>query len=114
MHCLLGVVQTMPSKHTCTQLCDFDALDPVPYSLRAAECRGDIINSSEPTKEARLPNPQRLVKAYNQSAATLNLLRGFATGKARPHPPTRLWITLPPLALPVVILVLHTLVSAQA
>ena len=48
-------------------------------------CRGDIINSSEPTMKARVPNPQRLVKAYNQSAATLNLLRGFATGAAWPQ-----------------------------
>ncbi len=29
---------------------------------------------------ARIPDPWRLVRAYNQSAATLNLLRGFATG----------------------------------
>ena len=29
---------------------------------------------------ARVPDPWRLVRAYNQSAATLNLLRGFATG----------------------------------
>ena len=62
---------------------------PLPDRLRAeaitaSECRGDIINSSEPNKAARLPNPQRLVKAYNQSAATLNLLRGFATGGLRP------------------------------
>ncbi|KAI5582491.1 hypothetical protein BDE02_07G089800 [Populus trichocarpa] len=28
----------------------------------------------------KLPNPQRLIRAYNQSAATLNLLRAFATG----------------------------------
>lgn len=42
--------------------------------------RGDIINGPEFTEEARIPNPWRLVRAYNQSAATLNLLRGFATG----------------------------------
>ena len=42
--------------------------------------RGDIINGPEFTQEARVPAPQRLVRAYNQSAATLNLLRGFATG----------------------------------
>lgn len=41
--------------------------------------RGDIINGPEPTEAARVPDPWRLVKAYNQSAATLNLLRGFAT-----------------------------------
>ncbi len=42
--------------------------------------RGDIINSVEFSKEARTPDPQRMIKAYNQSAATLNLLRAFASG----------------------------------
>jgi len=42
--------------------------------------RGDIINGSEFTKEARTPDPQRMIKAYNQSAATQNLLRAFASG----------------------------------
>ena len=43
-------------------------------------CRGDIINGAEFTETARVPDPQRLVQAYNQSASTLNLLRGFSTG----------------------------------
>ena len=42
--------------------------------------RGDIINGPEFNADARVPDPWRLVRAYNQSAATLNLLRGFATG----------------------------------
>ncbi len=42
--------------------------------------RGDMINAMEFTAEARTPNPDRLVQAYNQSAATLNLLRAFAQG----------------------------------
>lgn len=42
--------------------------------------RGDIINSTEFTAAARVPDPERLMKAYNQSAATLNLLRAFAEG----------------------------------
>jgi 3-deoxy-7-phosphoheptulonate synthase len=42
--------------------------------------RGDIINGSDFTSEARTPDPQRMIKAYNQSAATQNLLRAFATG----------------------------------
>src|SRR5690554_5572805 len=42
--------------------------------------RGDIINGIEFTKEAREPDPERLVRAYNQAAATLNLLRAFAQG----------------------------------
>lgn len=42
--------------------------------------RGDIINSVEFTEEARIPNPHNLIRAYNQSAATQNLLRAFARG----------------------------------
>jgi 3-deoxy-7-phosphoheptulonate synthase len=42
--------------------------------------RGDIINGADFTPESRIPNPQRMIKAYNQSAATLNLLRAFASG----------------------------------
>lgn len=42
--------------------------------------RGDIINSYEFTEQARVPDPQRLMKAYHHSAATLNLLRAFAQG----------------------------------
>src|SRR6201997_1289853 len=42
--------------------------------------RGDIINDIAFTKEARVPDPQRQLNAYRQSAATLNLLRAFATG----------------------------------
>lgn len=42
--------------------------------------RGDIINSIEFTKEARVPNPHNMIRAYNQSAATLNLLRAFSRG----------------------------------
>ena len=42
--------------------------------------RGDIINGIEFTAEARIPDPGRMVRAYNQSAATLNLLRAFAQG----------------------------------
>jgi len=42
--------------------------------------RGHIVNSEEFTPEARHPNPARLLDAYNQSVATLNLLRAFTTG----------------------------------
>jgi 3-deoxy-7-phosphoheptulonate synthase len=42
--------------------------------------RGDNINSCEFTAEARAPDPQRLLLANGQSAATLNLLRAFAQG----------------------------------
>jgi 3-deoxy-7-phosphoheptulonate synthase len=42
--------------------------------------RGDIINGIEFTPEARIPDPERQIMAYRQSAATLNLLRAFAMG----------------------------------
>jgi len=42
--------------------------------------RGDIINDIAFTPEARIPDPERLLLAYRQSAATLNLLRAFASG----------------------------------
>jgi 3-deoxy-7-phosphoheptulonate synthase len=42
--------------------------------------RGDNINGMEFTPEARRPDPQRLLQAYGQSSATLNLLRAFAGG----------------------------------
>ncbi|MFM5885287.1 MAG: 3-deoxy-7-phosphoheptulonate synthase, partial [Novosphingobium sp.] len=41
---------------------------------------GDNINGIDFTPEARIPDPQRLLQAYSQSAATLNLLRAFAGG----------------------------------
>jgi 3-deoxy-7-phosphoheptulonate synthase len=42
--------------------------------------RGDIINGPEFTPESRIPDPVRQIEAYRQSAATLNLIRAFATG----------------------------------
>ena len=42
--------------------------------------RGDIINAIEFTEQARQPDPDRMLQAYRQSAATLNLLRAFSMG----------------------------------
>ncbi len=42
--------------------------------------RGDIINAIEFDEAARTPDPRRMLRAYNQAAATLNLLRAFAQG----------------------------------
>ncbi|HMO28724.1 3-deoxy-7-phosphoheptulonate synthase class II [Enterovirga sp.] len=42
--------------------------------------RGDIVNDIAFDAEAREPDPRRQLEAYRQSAATLNLLRAFATG----------------------------------
>ena len=42
--------------------------------------RGDIINGFDATMEARQPDPSRMLQAYTQAAASLNLLRAFSTG----------------------------------
>ncbi|RUO79392.1 class II 3-deoxy-7-phosphoheptulonate synthase [Pseudidiomarina taiwanensis] len=42
--------------------------------------RGDIINGVEFDESARIPDPERMIRAYHHSAATLNLLRAFAQG----------------------------------
>ena len=42
--------------------------------------RGDAVNGSPFTAEAREPDPQRLLSVYHASAATLNLTRAFVTG----------------------------------
>ena len=55
---------------------DFETIDGVEYP----SYRGDIINDITADNTLRAPNPKRLLKAYNQSAATLNLLRAFSRG----------------------------------
>ena len=42
--------------------------------------RGDAVNDIEFTEAARTPDPNRLVRVYNTSAATLNLVRAFTRG----------------------------------
>ncbi len=42
--------------------------------------RGDMVNGIEFTEEARIPDPKRLIQAYDQSIATLNYLRSLAKG----------------------------------
>ena len=42
--------------------------------------RGDIVNGLDFTPDARRPDPRRQLRAYSQSAATLNLLRALAQG----------------------------------
>ena len=42
--------------------------------------RGDMVNGFEFTEESRRPQPERLLQAYNTSAATLNLVRAFTQG----------------------------------
>src|SRR5215469_16759251 len=54
--------------------------------------RGDIINGTEFSREARTPDPRRQLEAYRQSAATLNLLRAFAQGGYANLANVRQWV----------------------
>lgn len=42
--------------------------------------RGEIVNGYDFTEESRIPDPKRMLTAYNKSAATLNLVRAFTEG----------------------------------
>lgn len=42
--------------------------------------RGDIVNGYDFTEEARIPDPDRMLRAYHTSASTLNLIRAFTQG----------------------------------
>ena len=42
--------------------------------------RGDMVNGIDFDPESREPDPNRMLKAYDQSAATLNYLRSLAKG----------------------------------
>jgi 3-deoxy-7-phosphoheptulonate synthase len=42
--------------------------------------RGDMVNAIEPTLQARTPDPSRMVRAYANSAAAMNMLRAFTHG----------------------------------
>ncbi len=42
--------------------------------------RGDIVNSAEPDAAGRVPDPARIVTAYHQAAAKLNLIRSLTNG----------------------------------
>jgi 3-deoxy-7-phosphoheptulonate synthase len=55
---------------------DYEVIDGV----QIPTYRGDIINSSDPTIEARTPNPHRILEGYFRAAATLNLIRAFTNG----------------------------------
>ena len=55
---------------------DFETVDGVALP----SYRGDMINDMPFDEAARVPDPMRMVRAYNQAAATLNLLRAFAQG----------------------------------
>jgi 3-deoxy-7-phosphoheptulonate synthase len=48
--------------------------------LELPSFRGHMVNDMAPTAEARVADPERLVQAYHQATATLNLLRAFTKG----------------------------------
>ena len=55
---------------------DFETIDGVTLP----SYRGDNINGGEFTAQSRTPDPERMMRAYYQAAATANLVRAFATG----------------------------------
>ncbi len=52
----------------------------IQQGLELPSYRGDIVNGAEFSAAARQPDPQRMLAAYHQSTATLNLVRAFASG----------------------------------
>ena len=55
---------------------DFETRDGVTLPVY----RGDMVNGFEFTQESRIPDPNRLLTAYQISAATANVIRSFTTG----------------------------------
>jgi 3-deoxy-7-phosphoheptulonate synthase len=53
--------------------------------------RGHMVNGDEPSAAARVPDPQRMIEGYNQSASTLNLLRAFTKGGYADLTQVHLW-----------------------
>ncbi|HKN97742.1 MAG TPA: 3-deoxy-7-phosphoheptulonate synthase class II, partial [Pseudonocardiaceae bacterium] len=49
-------------------------------ALGLASYRGDVVNSLTATPEARVPDPSRMIRAYANSGATMNLLRALTSG----------------------------------
>jgi 3-deoxy-7-phosphoheptulonate synthase len=49
-------------------------------NLKIPSYRGDMVNSPEPTLEARTPDSRRILDGYFRAAATLNLVRAFTKG----------------------------------
>ncbi|HEX3806622.1 MAG TPA: 3-deoxy-7-phosphoheptulonate synthase class II [Gaiellaceae bacterium] len=53
--------------------------------------RGHMVNGDEANAAARIPDPQRMLEGYNQSASTLNLLRAFTKGGYADLTQVHLW-----------------------
>lgn len=55
--------------------------------------RGDMINGMSFSEDERIPDPRRLLRVYEQSSATLNLLRAFAQGGLADLTKVHSWVT---------------------
>ncbi|MCT7473591.1 class II 3-deoxy-7-phosphoheptulonate synthase [Aliarcobacter cryaerophilus] len=66
---------------------DFEDVD----GLSLPSYRGDIVNDIDFDIGSREPKAKKLLKAYNQSAATMNLLRAFARGGMADLNQVHLW-----------------------
>jgi 3-deoxy-7-phosphoheptulonate synthase len=56
------------------------AFELTPEGVKVEPYRGDIVNRVELSEEARRPEPENMLRAYDQAAQTLNLLRSFTQG----------------------------------
>lgn len=74
--CPVTKVARMAGQYAKPRSSDEETID----GISLPSYRGDIINGSDFTELARVPDPQRMLQAYHHSAATLNLLRAFAQG----------------------------------
>lgn len=74
--CPVTKVARMAGQYAKPRSSDFETIG----DLSLPSYRGDIINGSEFDEIARQPDPERMLKAYHHSAATMNLLRAFAQG----------------------------------
>ena len=61
--------------------------------IKLPSYRGDMINAMPFTEKDRVPDPKRLLRVYEQSAATLNLLRAFAQGGLADLTKVHSWVT---------------------
>jgi 3-deoxy-7-phosphoheptulonate synthase len=56
------------------------AMTEVVGGVELPSFRGHVVHSDEPTPEARVPEPERILQGYYQAVSTLNLLRAFTKG----------------------------------
>ncbi len=66
-------ISRMAGQYTKPRSAPLDALGLPAY-------RGDMINSLEPTAAARVADPQRMIRAYANAAAAMNMMRAYLGG----------------------------------